>query len=786
MEHETNVIAIVSVKCCYSQISKSENYIRYYCWSYLSPKDTISGYIFINNKRITLNKLIKHIFDSMHSDGPKPIAAEAIYIVVNDGADVFVHLKNFKSICNKFKITSGCLLQTKHPLAIDFSDLNKHKIKIKAFVYDLLLLLPANIGIKHPDVVSINNSKQWKIINCDCSEITNPELTENISDTQLIASYFKWFANFSQTAANSPHPSQTIGSLSEKIFIEQLRANGLNTQYIFGLEEHKNQFYDENKLRYVAYETTIPNLFRDMNQKFPEESFHGGRNESIYYGITPDDVWIDWDIIGAYTTALSFLRPLLYSQAYHSTIISDYDFKQLGYAYLDFKFPRDCLFPCLPVRTANGLIFPLEGSTYATSPEIHLAAKMGAYIQIKDGIILPCDTNHGYPFMDFVKLIYEKRNNPDYIELESKLWKQIGNSLYGKIAQGAKLKRAYDIRTSGSKIIMPSKISNCYFASYITGYIRAMITEIVNILPKEKKIISITTDGFISNATAEEIFIATKGDLARYFGIFSKEISGCESILKEKHRVSSVLSWRTRGQATIKKIIGYDDIILSKSGIQTNLPSKAEQNSFIVDLFKNRDNSTKHCVTFTKPLSQTIKEGTDLTTVTKNIRVNMDYDFKRFPIKIIGNNSKSINSICFETRPVANIEMHDFFTTAAHKYQAFNCNFMTSKESFRQFYTYTKLKSDGDITLTISEFLKAYTHGHLGLERKYTYKELAKILTDNGYTCSEMQFKNSKRSKKPFRNNFIARTQENFKFIQFVNQHFDGFDENKFFVIDNN
>lgn len=144
---------------------------------------------------------------------------------------------------------------------------------------------------------------------------------------------------------------------------------GLNTQYIFGLEEHSNQFYDESKLRYISYETTIPNIFRDMHQKFPEESFHGGRNESIHYGITQDDVWIDWDIIGAYTTALSFLRPLSsYSQAYHSTIISDYDFKQLGYAYLDFKFPRDCLFPCLPVRTANGLIFPLEGSTFANIP----------------------------------------------------------------------------------------------------------------------------------------------------------------------------------------------------------------------------------------------------------------------------------------------------------------------------------------------------------------------------------------------------------------------------------
>ena len=60
----------------------------------------------------------------------------------------------------------------------------------------------------------------------------------------------------------------------------------------------------------------------------------------------------------------------------------------MGLARLPFKFPADTRFPCLPIRSDNGLIFPLSGESYAGSPEIQLALTMGAEIEIAHGVIV--------------------------------------------------------------------------------------------------------------------------------------------------------------------------------------------------------------------------------------------------------------------------------------------------------------------------------------------------------------------------------------------------------------
>ena len=44
-------------------------------------------------------------------------------------------------------------------------------------------------------------------------------------------------------------------------------------------------------------------------------------------------------------------------------------------ALVEFRFPDETRFPCLPVRTSNnrGLVHPLEGSSWATGPELVVA-----------------------------------------------------------------------------------------------------------------------------------------------------------------------------------------------------------------------------------------------------------------------------------------------------------------------------------------------------------------------------------------------------------------------------
>ena len=59
-------------------------------------------------------------------------------------------------------------------------------------------------------------------------------------------------------------------------------------------------------------------------------------------------------------------------------------------------------------------------------------------------------------------------------------WKEMMNSVYGKTAQGLREKRLYDLRTRDMKVLPPSKITNPYFASYITSFVRATLACIMN------------------------------------------------------------------------------------------------------------------------------------------------------------------------------------------------------------------------------------------------------------------------------------------------------------------
>ena len=49
-------------------------------------------------------------------------------------------------------------------------------------------------------------------------------------------------------------------------------------------------------------------------------------------------------------------------------------------ALVEFRFPDGTRFPCLPVRASNGrgLVYPLEGASWCTGPEMVVAIETAA------------------------------------------------------------------------------------------------------------------------------------------------------------------------------------------------------------------------------------------------------------------------------------------------------------------------------------------------------------------------------------------------------------------------
>ena len=201
---------------------------------------------------------------------------------------------------------------------------------------------------------------------------------------------------------------------------------------------------------------------------------------------------------------MCLLRTLDYDNARSCTHADEFHADTMGAARVRFRFPAGIRFPCLPVRDDDVLLFPLAGESVCTSPEIALALAMGAKIEVLNGIIIPWASDEPV-FAGFTERVQKQRAVAGKKTLRGQIWKEIGNSLYGKIAQGVHPKRVFDPRRGLSDSMPPSAITSPWFAMYVTGFIRAVLGEILHSVPDHRIVVSATTDGFLTDALESEL-----------------------------------------------------------------------------------------------------------------------------------------------------------------------------------------------------------------------------------------------------------------------------------------
>lgn len=200
---------------------------------------------------------------------------------------------------------------------------------------------------------------------------------------------------------------------------------------------------------------------------------------------------------------------------------------RIALADITFKFPSTCKYPNLSVQVQDfGLINPLEGRTVATLPEIYLALYQKAEIIYHEAVIIedyflpssidknPIEEDY-YVFRTHLRRLFELRSEAkvNNQELLQQLYKTYSNGLYGKVSQGISQKNSFNTREGGTTRLPKSSITNSYYASMITGLIRAALSELlvaINELIEEGhnyKIISATTDGLLYGIDKSKISV---------------------------------------------------------------------------------------------------------------------------------------------------------------------------------------------------------------------------------------------------------------------------------------
>ena len=482
----------------------------------------------------------------------------------------------------------------------------------------------------------------------------------------------------------------TLTSVGVDLIQSYWLANKIDPLEVVGKEVVEERYWSTKNKRYQTSKKLVSLKKLYWNEDFFTECYHGGRNEQFWFGPAPEGIWYDYDLTSAYPSAMSLIRIPDWS-----TLRSINDTDELlngglmahdfAFANVDFEFPDDVRYPVLPVRTDSGLVFPRKGNSTTHISEIMLAKELGCKIHMVEGRridVLPLSTSsqtnklmESRVFEGFARMCIEERRKHPKKSLDNLFWKELVNSTYGKTAQGLRERRIYDLRDAETKPLEPSKITNPVYAAFITAFCRGVLGEIMNALPPDVSIFSVTTDGFLTTASDEQMSEAG-GLLTGYYLAARRLLQGAEAmvgpnvrIYEVKHIIRQPLGWRTRGQATIApsrlkdwketNLEPSDDekIVLAKGGIQLDRTlTKSEQNDEIIQLYFNRKPTDTLTATLGAGIREMYEQGMDFVDKSVTKRLSMEYDWKRRPAKasdvaVASKDGADFEHLAFSTMP---------------------------------------------------------------------------------------------------------------------------------------
>lgn len=335
-----------------------------------------------------------------------------------------------------------------------------------------------------------------------------------------------------------------------------------------------NKLYDISRLSYVS-------SYAQIVTGMAEESFCGGLNESFKYGWFNEHT-IDVDLEAAYASIMTGLydvnllkEPLYTCSKRHTVTNGDEYIKNIWdkiiphsdsyrplnwpiyVAVSEFEFPEDCYKPCIPIQVDGSLIYPLQAKrpVFITGPELYMALKMGAKITIDHMYVMDVyrdergiPTHHyGEMLLNFLRKRMKAQKDVGKKSFPDLVLKLACNALYGKTAQGIRKTTIYDPITGESDDLGPSPITNPLYATMITSMIRTILIATINELhDKGYTVYSVTTDGFITNASLDFIDSLDLFGFSNIYRDAHKVADGNPVMWSIKHEQDYLFQWCTR------------------------------------------------------------------------------------------------------------------------------------------------------------------------------------------------------------------------------------------------
>lgn len=236
-------------------------------------------------------------------------------------------------------------------------------------------------------------------------------------------------------------------------------------------------------------------------------------------------------------------------------------------------------------------------------------------------------------FLDIIKEFLKNREdakkNFGKGSLEEQMWKLISNSLYGKMGQGLRNKKAFSLQALKSTEIPNSVITHAAYASLTTSFTRAVISATMNELHlRGYRTVSVTTDGLVTDADENTMQNLTLYDFSNIIKDTLNDLNlDSNKIFELKHKSQEFISAKTRVSTGVGQIQNYD-IMKAVTGyrIDKSIQNKHEH---VARLYLERKGKVETTLKVFPSVRDLMLKDRDFLAEEVKRKLNWEYDFKR-------------------------------------------------------------------------------------------------------------------------------------------------------------
>lgn len=471
-------------------------------------------------------------------------------------------------------------------------------------------------------------------------------------------------------------------------------------------------------------ETVSISYEREQLYRFASGAYCGGFNTSCRIGVYKDLVTYDYDLCGAYCTAMC----LIFDIDYDNPLEREFKNEELSlqafrtpvdplFALVDFEFPLEVSYPCIPIHHEGSIIFPRKGEkVYASGPSLFLALKLGATVHIRYGYMgrlryrnTKAPTGFGIvlePSMslraamkqlavdrDTAKLLYGKGS------MEEQLLKLFSNGGYGKISQNVIEKHTWNGWTEEMEDLGVSSITCPEKACLITDIIRCTLLGTMNQLEHlGYKNFSATTDGFISDVP---LSVLLEQDAFGFIPLLCEArnwlVGVTDNVWEIKHAQDFLVNPTTRCNTGFG-YGGYEGVNAHGGYATGEIKDSFADRLAMFRAVTGRTGRLKYKVTEFMNAKTISKKNADFCTYEVERNIRLDFDMKRRPVK---DSFKEVQDIYldvsyeymnFETEPFDSIEEYE-------KYRKVNSTFqcLRTQQEWNLFWLKLSDKETGKV-----------------------------------------------------------------------------------------